>query len=67
MNQTELPISRTASFVRLLQVDAAVQDAAEYAACDLPDEIVVRGRGGTGSRPGFAWLEQRDVRPSVCL
>ena len=53
--------------VHVLQVDAAVQDAAEYAACDLPDEIVVKGRGGTDFRPGFAWLDERAIRPSVCL
>ena len=53
--------------VILLQVDTAVRDAAEYAAGDLPDEIVVRGRGGTDFRPGFAWLEERDIRPGVCL
>ena len=51
----------------LLQVDTAVRDAAEYAADELPDEIVVRGRGGTDFRPGFAWLEERDVQPGVCL
>ena len=44
--------------VILLQVDAAVQDAAEYAASDLPDEIAIKGRGGTDFRPGFAWLER---------
>ena len=53
--------------VILLQVDTAVRDAAEYAAGDLPDEIVVRGRGGTDFRPGFAWLEEHDVQPGVCL
>ena len=53
--------------VILLQVDTAVRDAAEYAAGDLPDEIVVRGRGGTDFRPGFAWLEEQDIRPGVCL
>ncbi len=53
--------------VHILQLDAAVQDAAEYAACDLPDEIVVKGRGGTDFRPGFAWLDERAIRPSVCL
>ena len=53
--------------VILLQVDAAVQDAAEYAASDLPDEIAIRGRGGTDFRPGFAWLEEHDIRPGVCL
>ena len=53
--------------VILLQVDAAVQDAAEYAASDLPDEIAISGRGGTDFRPGFAWLEEHDIRPGVCL
>ena len=53
--------------VILLQVDTAVRDAAEYAAGDLPDEIVVRGRGGTDFRPGFAWLEEHAIRPGVCL
>ena len=53
--------------VILLQVDAAVQDAAEYAAADLPDEIAIKGRGGTDFRPGFAWLEEHDIQPGVCL
>ena len=53
--------------VILLQVDAAVQDAAEYAASDLPDEITVKGRGGTDFRPGFAWLEENHIRPGICL
>ena len=53
--------------VILLQVDGAVQDTAEYAASDLPDEIAIRGRGGTDFRPGFAWLEENDIRPGVCL
>ncbi len=53
--------------VILLQVDAAVQDASEYAASDLPDEIAIKGRGGTDFRPGFAWLEEQDIRPGVCL
>ena len=53
--------------VILLQVDAAVQDAAEYAGADLPDEIAIKGRGGTDFRPGFAWLEENDIQPGVCL
>ena len=53
--------------VVVLQVDAAVQDAAEYAALDLPDGIIVKGRGGTDFRPGFAWLDEHGVRPAVCL
>ena len=51
----------------VLQVDATVRDAAEYCAFDLPEEIVVRGRGGTDFRPGFAWLDERGIRPGVCL
>ena len=53
--------------VIVLQVDAAVRDASEYAPSDLPDGIVVKGRGGTDFRPGFSWLEDHGVRPSVCL
>ena len=53
--------------VIVLQVDAAVQDAVEYAAGDLPDQIAIKGRGGTDFRPGFAWLDEQGVRPGVCL
>ena len=53
--------------VIVLQVDAAVQHAAEYAPDDLPDEIAVKGRGGTDFRPGFAWLDEQGIEPGVCL
>ena len=51
----------------VLQVDAAVQDAAEYAPDDLPDEIALKGRGGTDFRPGFEWLDEQGIQPAVCL
>ena len=53
--------------VVVLQVDAAVQDAAEYAPDDLPEEIAVLGRGGTDFRPGFEWLDEQGIQPAVCL
>ena len=53
--------------VFVLQVDAALQDAADYAAGDLPEEIALKGRGGTDFRPGFAWLAEQGLRPSCCL
>ena len=53
--------------VVVLQVDAALRDAARYAASDLPEEIAVKGRGGTDFRPGFAWLDEHGLRPTCCL
>ena len=53
--------------VIVLQVDTMLQDVAEYAADDLPDEIAVKGRGGTDFRPGFEWLDEQGIQPGVCL
>ena len=60
---TEIQTAR----IVVLQVDATVRHAAEYTEFDLPDEIVVRGRGGTDFRPGFAWLDERCILSGVCL
>ena len=51
----------------LLQVDAVLQDASEYAAFELPDSVTLKGRGGTDFRPGFAWLEEHGRQPSCCI
>ena len=51
----------------VLQVDAVLQDAAQYPAGELPDSITIKGRGGTDFRPGFAWLHEHGVRPGCCL
>ncbi len=53
--------------VVVLQVDAALQDAAEYGPDELPEEIVLKGRGGTDFRPGFEWLDEQGMKPAVCL
>ena len=53
--------------VVILQVDSVLQDAAEYAPDDLPDEIALKGRGGTDFRPGFEWLDEQEIQPAVCL
>ena len=53
--------------VFVLQVDAALQDAAEYTADELPEEIALKGRGGTDFRPGFEWLDEQGIRPTLCL
>ncbi len=53
--------------VVVLQVDAALQDAVEYAPDELPEEISVKGRGGTDFRPGFEWLDEQGIQPAVCL
>ena len=53
--------------VVVLQVDAAVRDAAEYAPDELPEEIALKGRGGTDFRPGFEWLDGQGIQPAVCL
>ena len=51
----------------VLQVDTMLQDVAEYAADDLPEEIAIKGRGGTDFRPGFQWLDEQGIQPGVCL
>ena len=53
--------------IYVLQVDAVLQDAAEYPAGELPDSITIKGRGGTDFRPGFAWLHEHGVHPGCCL
>ncbi|MCY4552024.1 MAG: VWA-like domain-containing protein [Defluviicoccus sp.] len=53
--------------VVVLQVDSVLQDAAEYAPDELPEEIALKGRGGTDFRPGFEWLDEQGIQPAVCL
>ena len=54
--------------VVVLQVDAALQDAAKYTADDLPDEVALKSRGDTdfwGARPSDRnrepWGERIDI------
>ena len=51
----------------VVQVDTEVQEATVYRFGDLPPELVVKGRGGTDFRPGFAWLDREGITPRCCL
>ena len=51
----------------VVQVDTEVQDTAVYRFGDLPEDLVVKGRGGTDFRPGFAWLDREGITPRCCL
>ena len=51
----------------VVQVDTEVQDATVHRFGDLPEELVVKGRGGTDFRPGFAWLDREGITPRCCL
>ena len=53
--------------IYVLQIDAVLQDAAQYPAGELPGSITIKGRGGTDFRPGFAWLHEHRVHPNCCL
>ena len=53
--------------VIVLQVDTTLQDVAGYAVDDLPEEVAIKGRGGTDFRPGFQWLDEQGIQPGVCL
>ena len=53
--------------IYVLQVDAVLQDVAQYPTGELPDRISIKGRGGTDFQPGFAWLHEQGVRPGCCL
>ena len=55
---SELQPERSSTFV-----DAAVQDAAEYAASDLPDGIAIRGRG-RDRLPAWLRLARRARHPA---
>lgn len=51
----------------VLQVDAALRSVEEWGWQDLPDEIVAVGGGGTDFRPGFMYLEDENIEPTVCI
>ena len=53
--------------VVVLQIDTAVRDVLELNGPDLPAEISLKGRGGTDFRPGFEWLAEHGINPSVCV
>ena len=54
--------------VVVLQVDTAVQHAAEYSASDLPDEIIIRGAAAPTSGPASPGLRNTASAPAcACI
>ena len=51
----------------MLRVDAALRDAADYTSDHFHEEIALKGCGGTDLRPGFQWLDEQGIQPTVCL
>ena len=52
--------------VFVLQVDNALQDVAEYAADNVRGRLHPRA-GRHRLAPGFEWLDEQGIQPSVCL
>ncbi len=53
--------------IHLLQVDHALQSAETLTCYDIPDSMEFPGRGGTSFVPGFEWLKDNHIRPTVCI
>ena len=53
--------------IHVLQVDRHLQSAETYHFTEIPETIILKGRGGTDFRPGFAWFEEQGIEPTVCL
>lgn len=51
----------------VLQVDVVLQKVEEFSGNDLPDELILKGKGGTDFRPGFEWLADENIQPGVCV
>lgn len=51
----------------VLQVDVVLQKVEEFSGNNLPDELVLKGKGGTDFRPGFEWLADENIQPGVCV
>ena len=53
--------------IHLLQVDDELQYAKTFHHLELPAEIEIVGRGWTDFRPGFAWLADRSITPTLVI
>lgn len=53
--------------IHFLQVDHALQSAETLTCYDIPDSMEFPGRGGTSFVPGFEWLKENRIRPTVCI
>jgi len=54
------------SRLTVIQCDASIQEVSEYGewdGADVPERIVVKGRGGTDFKPVFVWLREHGEGP----
>jgi len=53
--------------IYVLQVDTDLHRIDEYGPDELPEQLDVKGRGGTDFRPGFRWIQEQGLRLACCL
>ena len=53
--------------VHVIQCDSRIQDTMEFDAMDAPDEIMIRGRGGTRLQPVFDHVAKEGIEPDVMI
>ena len=53
--------------IHVIQCDARVQDALDFDPMMAPDEIVIRGRGGTEFQPVFDYIRDEGLTPDCVI
>ena len=53
--------------IYVIQCDAKVQDVQDFDPFEVPDEILIKGRGGTKFQPVFDKVEELEISPDVLV